>query len=155
MSEVNSTISCDIFGKRYSMRKIHELMDNDNYGKIYDTLCETLYDGRLLEDCDAIAYYIIAYINEYDDTPTSVTEKELDSLDIEEAKAIANRWRIWDLDAIEAEPMMPTITCPYCHSTNVERITLGKKAVKGWFWGIAAASTLTKEWHCKSCKSNF
>lgn len=47
------------------------------------------------------------------------------------------------------------ITCPYCHSTNVEKITLGKKVRKGFFWGVAAASTLTKEWHCKNCKSNF
>lgn len=47
------------------------------------------------------------------------------------------------------------ITCPYCHSTNVEKITLGKRAVKGFLWGAAAANTLVKEWHCKNCKSNF
>ena len=47
------------------------------------------------------------------------------------------------------------ITCPYCHSTNVQKITMGKKVVKGWLWGAAAASTLTKEWHCNNCKSNF
>ena len=63
--------------------------------------------------------------------------------------------RVRDDIARPAAKQQPTITCPYCHSTNVEKITLGKKAVKGWFWGIAAASTLTKEWHCKSCKSNF
>ena len=47
------------------------------------------------------------------------------------------------------------ITCPYCHSTNVEKITMGKRVVKGWLWGAAAANTLVKEWHCKNCKSNF
>lgn len=47
------------------------------------------------------------------------------------------------------------ITCPYCHSTNVEKITMGKRVVKGWLWGVAAANTLVKEWHCKNCKSNF
>lgn len=53
------------------------------------------------------------------------------------------------------EPEESIITCPYCHSTNVEKITMGKKVRKGFFWGVAAASTLTKEWHCKNCKSNF
>lgn len=47
------------------------------------------------------------------------------------------------------------VTCPYCHSTNVEKITLGKRVVKGYLWGAAAANTLVKEWHCKNCKSNF
>lgn len=45
-----------------------------------------------------------------------------------------------------------TITCPYCHSTNVEKITLGKKVRKGFFWGVAAASTLTKEWIVKTAR---
>ena len=47
------------------------------------------------------------------------------------------------------------VICPYCHSTSTKKITMSKKLFKGWLWGIAAASTLTKEWHCNNCGSDF
>jgi len=46
-------------------------------------------------------------------------------------------------------------SCPYCHSPDVKKITMTKKLAKGWVFGLAAASTLTKEWHCNNCKSDF
>lgn len=40
--------------------------------------------------------------------------------------------------------------CPTCGSTNIERISLGKKAVGGALFGIFS-SNVRKSMHCKSC----
>ena len=51
-------------------------------------------------------------------------------------------------------PSSPTITCPYCQSTNVSKIgTLGRMASIG-FWGLASGK-VGKQWHCKKCGSDF
>lgn len=48
----------------------------------------------------------------------------------------------------------PTITCPYCQSTNVSKIgTLGRMVSVG-FWGLASGK-VGKQWHCKKCGSDF
>lgn len=40
--------------------------------------------------------------------------------------------------------------CPTCGSTNIEKISLGKKAVGGALFGIFS-SNVRKSMHCKSC----
>lgn len=48
----------------------------------------------------------------------------------------------------------PTITCPYCQSTNVSKIgTLGRMVSVG-FWGLASGK-VGKQWHCNKCGSDF
>lgn len=47
------------------------------------------------------------------------------------------------------------VACPYCHSTDTKKITMTKKAIKTILWGFAAAGTVTKEWHCNNCGSDF
>ena len=52
------------------------------------------------------------------------------------------------------KPDVNTIECPYCHSTNVSKIsTLGRAASVGIF-GLASKK-IGKQWHCNHCKSNF
>lgn len=49
----------------------------------------------------------------------------------------------------------PTVTCPYCKSTNVHKISgIGKVASIGLF-GIFALPGATKQFHCRDCKANF
>lgn len=49
----------------------------------------------------------------------------------------------------------PTVTCPYCKSTNVHKIScIGKAASIGLF-GIFALPGATKQFHCKDCKADF
>lgn len=40
--------------------------------------------------------------------------------------------------------------CPTCGSTNIEKISLGKKAVGGALFGLFS-SDVRKSMHCKSC----
>ncbi len=49
----------------------------------------------------------------------------------------------------------PTITCPYCKSTDCKKISGLSKAGSVALWGIFALGKTTKQWHCNSCKSDF
>lgn len=49
----------------------------------------------------------------------------------------------------------PTITCPYCKSTNTKKISGLSKAVSVGLFGIFALGKTTKQWHCQSCGSDF
>ena len=49
----------------------------------------------------------------------------------------------------------PTVTCPYCKSTNVTKITKTSKAVHTALFGIFSISRNSKQWHCDECKSDF
>lgn len=46
------------------------------------------------------------------------------------------------------------VVCPYCHSTNTEKIGTVSRAVSISLVG-AASSKLGKQWHCNNCKSDF
>ena len=49
----------------------------------------------------------------------------------------------------------PTITCPYCKSTDCKKISGLSKAGSVALWGIFALGKTTKQWHCRSCGSDF
>ncbi len=49
----------------------------------------------------------------------------------------------------------PTITCPYCKSTDCKKISGLSKAGSVALWGIFALGKTTKRWHCNNCKSDF
>ena len=46
------------------------------------------------------------------------------------------------------------VVCPYCKSTNTEKISTVSRAVSVSLVG-AASSKLGKQWHCKNCGSDF
>ena len=46
------------------------------------------------------------------------------------------------------------VVCPYCHSTDTEKIGTVSRAVSISLVG-AASSKLGKQWHCNNCKSDF
>ena len=49
----------------------------------------------------------------------------------------------------------PTVTCPYCQSTNTKKITNTSKAVHTAIFGIWSMGRNAKEWHCNNCSSDF
>ena len=49
----------------------------------------------------------------------------------------------------------PKVTCPYCQSTNTQKISGLSKAGSVALWGIFALGKTTKQWHCNNCKSDF
>ena len=49
----------------------------------------------------------------------------------------------------------PTVTCPYCQSTNTKKITTTSKAVHTALFGIFSIGRNSKNYHCNSCGSDF
>ena len=49
----------------------------------------------------------------------------------------------------------PTVTCPYCQSTNTKKISGLSKAGSVALFGIFALGKTTKQWHCNDCGSDF
>lgn len=47
------------------------------------------------------------------------------------------------------------VECPYCHATNVKKITNTSKAVHTAIFGIFSVSRNSKQWHCNNCNSDF
>ena len=128
-----------------SIRAVDVLRQYDRTGSIYHT-----------------AHYIEYKTKCNNETATRIVQEAIEAYSIDEdnneSDAVYNRpyQKEKFVSEFEQQPLDESqITCPYCHSTNVQKITMGKKVVKGWLWGAAALSTLTKEWHCNNCKSNF
>lgn len=53
------------------------------------------------------------------------------------------------------QPQVGKVECPYCHSTNVKKISGMSKAGSVALWGVFAAGKVSKQWHCNNCKSDF
>ena len=49
----------------------------------------------------------------------------------------------------------PTVTCPYCQSTNTKKISGLSKAINIGIFGIFALGKTTKQFHCNNCKVDF
>ena len=47
------------------------------------------------------------------------------------------------------------IECPYCHATNVKKITITSKAAHTALFGIFSVGRNSKQWHCNKCGSDF
>lgn len=60
-----------------------------------------------------------------------------------------------DIDIKKIVTGKPTITCPYCKSTNTKNISGLSKAGSVALFGIFALGKTTKQWHCNSCGSDF
>lgn len=47
------------------------------------------------------------------------------------------------------------VECPYCHATNVKKITNTSKAVHTAIFGIFSMGKNSKNFHCNKCNSDF
>jgi len=47
------------------------------------------------------------------------------------------------------------IKCPYCHSTNIKKITNTSKAVHTALFGVFSVSRNSKQFHCNNCGADF
>ena len=57
---------------------------------------------------------------------------------------------------IDINPNNPmNVHCPFCNSTNCKKISTVSKLGKVAMWGVLAAGSASKTWHCNSCGSNF
>ena len=51
-------------------------------------------------------------------------------------------------------PKSPTVTCPYCQSTNTKKISGTSRFMSTGIFGLASKK-IGKQWHCNNCKSDF
>lgn len=47
------------------------------------------------------------------------------------------------------------VTCPFCQSANCKKISSASKVTKVALFGLFAAGSVSKTWHCNSCGSNI
>lgn len=47
------------------------------------------------------------------------------------------------------------VECPYCHATNVKKISTTSKAVHTAIFGFFSIGRNSKQWHCNNCNSDF
>jgi len=50
---------------------------------------------------------------------------------------------------------IPTVECPYCHSTDTKKISSLSKAGSVTLFGVFALGKTSKQWHCNKCGSDF
>lgn len=46
------------------------------------------------------------------------------------------------------------IECPYCHATNVRKVSLAGRAMSAGIFGLGSKK-IGKQWHCNKCGSDF
>lgn len=49
---------------------------------------------------------------------------------------------------------VPKVECPYCHTTDVRKISTADRMVSTGLFGMASKK-LGKQWHCNKCGSFF
>lgn len=47
------------------------------------------------------------------------------------------------------------VTCPFCQSADCKKISGASKIGKVALFGVFAAGSVSKTWHCNNCGSNF
>lgn len=47
-----------------------------------------------------------------------------------------------------------TVSCPYCHSNNVKKVGTSGRLLSVFTFGLASGK-VGKQWHCRSCGSDF
>lgn len=78
---------------------------------------------------------------------------------IKEIRAIPEtftpKFPLEDREKLYGNSKEKSIECPYCHSTNTNKITITSKAVHTALFGIFSMGRNSKQWHCNQCNSDF
>lgn len=96
----------------------------------------------------AFIFWYRDYLREKADPGCLERERQKEEEDLQ--KSIELHAAIAKMDA----ERHPHVECPYCHSTNTEKISTMSRAVSVSLVG-AASGKIGKQWHCKNCGSNF
>lgn len=58
------------------------------------------------------------------------------------------------LETVVKVKSKPTVTCPYCNSTDCKKLGAISRGVSFGLFGFGSGK-IGKQWHCNSCKSDF
>ncbi len=119
--------------------------------KIDTYMCTNCYEPKIFKPNDASPHICNKCGKEMEFWCT----EELDSIT---GKVIQNGNIDSDNEKIDIKKIVtgiPTVECPYCHSTNTKKITATSKAVHTSLFGIFSVSRNSKQFHCNSCGADF
>lgn len=103
-------------------------------------------DGKLLKNSEAICPKCGSYMGFID--------KECRSRKQDSKLGITSRDNI-PISQSQQVQSKPTVTCPYCKSTNTYKIHTSGKVLSAALFGIFALPGISKQWGCRDCKSEF
>ena len=144
INEYNNNINCicNINGIDYNFKNVIESVKNNQYKKaiieikdlcgISGKNCLNIIDYIELTDEVMRTYEIINYSTEYD----KMAYEKLFNKNNQKKQA------------------QTQVHCPFCNSTNVNKISGTKKAMSIIGWGIFS-NKVGKQWHCDNCKSDL
>lgn len=131
-----------------------------NYEKIKETEKELIFNiNNQEEHADTINFRFLGWYSDYlrDLADPGVVEREREAARQEYAR-LREQHKIEAQQAARKEQQDLTtgkrVVCPYCKSTNTEKISTVSRAVSVSLVG-AASGKIGKQWHCKQCGSNF
>lgn len=134
------------------------LTNNDYFQSIYKEIHERnrkLYEGCSKNEKVSISWtndeflrWYTNYLREQADPGCLEQERQKKEKELQESIALHAAMAKMD------EERHPHVPCPYCKSTNTEKISTVSRAVSVSLVG-AASGKIGKQWHCKQCGSNF
>lgn len=73
-------------------------------------------------------------------------------LQLKESRAFWAEKQVENVAKRQAKVRAPSgVTCPTCHSSSVERVTLGVRAVSGVAGGFLFSKKARAQFHCRNC----
>lgn len=131
-----------------------------NYEKIKETEKELIFNiNNKEEHADTINFRFLGWYSDYlrDLADPGVVEREREAARQEMAR-LREQHKAEERQVARQEQQDlasgKRIVCPYCKSTNTEKISRVSRGVSIYALGIASPK-LGKQWHCKNCKSDF
>lgn len=100
-------------------------------------------EPHICSECGSQSKWLWA--GEYDDNNCRIRQYGYNGEIIEEKKPVKPSKPI---------PQKPTITCPYCNSTNCKKLGAISRGVSFGLFGFGSGK-IGKQWHCNDCKSDF
>lgn len=113
-------------------------------------LAENRKDNEVIKttncsNCNSPTEWLAAI--EFDDNDLMVREYCLSGKIIEHEKP-------HKLEPTSMPKPKPTVTCPYCNSTNCKKLGAISRGVSFGLFGFGSGK-IGKQWHCNDCKSDF
>lgn len=146
----------DLMVKHYFSRALAKNLTEQQVKMIVQPFCD-IEAPILIKECDSSGKYID--FRDYDFFNITKQEPKSHYYD----KPVVSREHLVAPDytpsaptiVFDERPSTPTVTCPYCKSTNTKKISATSKAVHTAFFGIFSISRNSKQWHCNDCNSDF
>jgi polyhydroxyalkanoate synthesis regulator phasin len=132
-----------------TVEKYDEIMDQVKYGEKTEEECKT----ELNEFCKQFREEVVKNHKDFD----PYLYEHRDEIEKEKLQAIMERKeasRRARSENANKTVSTPTITCPYCKSTNTKKLSAASRGLSFGIFGFGSKK-IGKQWHCNGCGSDF